>query len=203
MSAAVYVPLPLDADSTRSARNPSVRRPLRATDLVPDVVLAHRLAHGQALDLLEGLGVVDDQRAIHLPHAGQGVAAVLGDADEVRCGELVDEGMRTRVEVQRHVVTLVGRAHAVIPVIPFAEVRRPIAGVGGLEHPWNVELPPIDGRPALAIGLVFVAPGDVGEHGGSEKAEYGQDEREQDQNTTITFKSHAISIQQVVVQFFY
>ena len=58
-----------------------VRGALAARDLVPHVVLAHGLAHGQALDFLEGLRVEHHHGAVHLPHAGQGVAPVPGELD--------------------------------------------------------------------------------------------------------------------------
>src|SRR5690606_14815900 len=59
----------------------SVTGAFLAADLVPDVVLAHRLAHRQAFHFLQGLGVEHDHRALVLPQAGQRVAAVAGELD--------------------------------------------------------------------------------------------------------------------------
>jgi hypothetical protein len=58
-----------------------VARPFRLADLVPHVVLADRLLHRQALHFLERRRVVDDQRAVHFPQAGQHVPAVLREFD--------------------------------------------------------------------------------------------------------------------------
>jgi hypothetical protein len=51
--------------------------PSERDDLVPDVVLADRLLRPGSLHFLERLRVDHDQRAVHLPQAGQRVAAVL------------------------------------------------------------------------------------------------------------------------------
>jgi len=58
---------------------PSMTRPAAAGDLVEQVVLAHRLAHGQALDFLEGRGVIDHEPAVVVRHADQGVLAVAAE----------------------------------------------------------------------------------------------------------------------------
>ncbi len=66
--------------STRAAPaghwTPLVTGPLGSRDLVVHVVLAGWFFHRQALDLLQGRGIVHDERAVHFPDADQRVFAV-------------------------------------------------------------------------------------------------------------------------------
>ncbi len=62
-------------------RSRSVRSAFGELDLVADVVLAGGLVHRDAFDLLQRLGVVDEQGAFGVPDAKQCVAAVIGELD--------------------------------------------------------------------------------------------------------------------------
>src|SRR3546814_16821841 len=70
----------------------SVRRTFGKFDLVAHVVFARRFVHGQAFDFLEGVTVIDDQRAIGVPDAQQQVTR----SEERRVGKECVSACRTR-----------------------------------------------------------------------------------------------------------
>src|SRR5690606_26250066 len=70
----------------------SVTGSLFPADLVPDVVLADRLFHRQALDLFERQRIVDDDRAVGFRQARQRIATVAGELDmSERLARLADD----------------------------------------------------------------------------------------------------------------
>ena len=96
-------------------------RPFRLVDLVPHVVLADRLLHRQALHFLQRRRVVDDQRAVHFPQAGEHVLAVFRELDVgeglARLGlEFGDDFQRFLVEDLHRVLELLAH-HRICPRI--------------------------------------------------------------------------------------
>src|SRR5690606_21110780 len=138
-------------------------------DLVADVVLAGRLVHGNALEFLQGLAVVDDQGALGVPDAQEQVAAVAGELDvrgvlaghgPQRMGDfeglLVDEVHRVVVGAEENVGPGVLRVAVAAheeprslggdflhqsPGFQVEHRYQPLADVGGGEYPALLALP--------------------------------------------------------------
>ena len=130
----------------------------RAGDLVVHIVFARRLDHGQALDLLQGLRVVHDHRALHIPDAQQCVLAVLVELDvrgglarhrlqglDDLQGALVDDVHLVLVGAEEHVRPGVGRVF-----VTAHEEARPLGGDA------------LDGLPGLHVDDADLALAQVG-----------------------------------------
>lgn len=58
-----------------------VAGPCGARYLVVNIIFSDRLPHRDAFDLRQAVGIVDDDGAIHVPDAEQGIAAVTRELD--------------------------------------------------------------------------------------------------------------------------
>ena len=100
-----------------------------------------RLLHLLLKKRTRAIGDTYDALGIHVEHVVPGIAAGAGSI--------------TR-EAVAHIIALIGRAHVVVAMIPFAEMRGAVARVRGLEHARNVQLLPVDGGPTLAVRLILM-----------------------------------------------
>lgn len=102
--------------------------------------LAHLLLHKRTRAISDAhntLGIVVEDRVAGVAAAAGGVAR----------------------QPVADVVTLIGGAHVVVAVIPFAEVGGAVARIRGLEHARNIQLLSVNGGPAFAVGLILVPRG--------------------------------------------